>query len=124
MSTREDDFDAALRKVLLAHDLPPEQVEPLLAYMIRHPDIVAFRALGPTGDELSAGLAALIQSASTFYVGSRGAVRITAMPNGHLHNACVALKSRRLGGVTAFTILALEAEITARERAAKENPSG
>lgn len=67
-----------------------------------------------------------IDSAKTFYQGSDGKlVRITEMANGHLHNACAAMKRKRLGGVWAFTILAMDAEIARRgAEAKKENQNG
>jgi len=59
-----------------------------------------------------------IAFAKIFYIGTkRRPQRIAEMPNGHLHNARDKLKRERCGGLLAFTILAMDAEISRRETA-------
>ena len=122
MTAPEEAFDELLRAALVGADLPPEQMADLVPYMGRQPDLADLRGREIT-DLLVAELTGRIWHASTYYLGSKGHARIAEMANGHIHNALAAMKRRRLAGLDAFTILALEAEITKRAAArAEENP--
>lgn len=121
MSESTDAFDAAFRESLLVHGLPPGQLDEVVAYMVLLPGIAAWRAQ----ENFRAAFDQAVAQASAIYRGSDGRIHlIKDMPNGHLHNACSALKRKRLGGVDVFTILAMDAEIARREAEApkKEIP--
>jgi hypothetical protein len=92
----------------------------VIAALLADPELMA--AADALREEQFAQVDEAIEDAKLFYVGTDGRRhRITDMANGHLHNAVARLKRIRLGGVWAFTILAMDAEIARRE---KETPHG
>jgi hypothetical protein len=118
MTDLPSSFEETVRDALVKADLPPEQMAELLPYVLRQEDMLLVAGMVPWEREL----ARRIDVASHWYEGSKGRQLITAMPNGHLHNACAGLKRKRLRGVDPFTILAMEAEIARRDAEAKETP--
>jgi hypothetical protein len=88
----------------------------VIAALLADPELMA--AADALREEQFAQVDEAIEDAKLFYVGTDGRRhRITDMADGHIHNAVARLKRIRLGGVWAFTILAMDAEIAKREAA-------